>query len=77
MDIKAFHETEHVFIEFQGLVRVEPALEEDLGTAKILGLANFLLKFLVGQDASASILGSLEKGAELTGRDTDIGVVPE
>ena len=54
---------------------MEAALEQDLGAAQLLGLADLAQQFVPGEHRASTVFGRLEKGAELTGRDADIGVV--
>ncbi len=77
MDVDAglFHEPEHLLVILEGPVGMQPALEQDLGAAQGLGLGDLPVQFGKGQQVAAAVFRGLEKGAELAGRDADVGIV--
>ena len=75
MDTGFFHKPEHVLIKLKGLVRMQSTLQQNLGTAKFLGLTNLVQQFVPGQHRAFRIFRCLKKSAELAGRYTDIRIV--
>ena len=75
MNAGLFNETQHILIEFQLFVRMQASLQQNLGASQFKGFINLFLKLLIGNYRASSVFRPLVKGTELTGGNTDIGVI--